>query len=105
MIKKMDINGKEISSEEYDILFEDIDYCSLGDTCFTDGTRISTVWLGVDLIRTAVDNVSRVSFETAFINVEGHVETVLKKYWTKEEALQGHNEFVSERVNTGVKAI
>lgn len=77
-------------------LREDEDYRRVALDRWVDGTWVSTVWLGIDL---SFGNGVPLIFETMAFGPTGTVEAYeefTRRYYTEEQARQGHREVVAE---------
>lgn len=91
-----DKNGVEISMQEYANLSALEGYRVVKKTHFSDGSFVSTVWLGINH---AHFSALPIVFETMAFDVDdsGKVDwggEEMRRYGTEQEALAGHDEVV-----------
>lgn len=84
-----DKQGKPLSILEASQKFEDVDYKTISHDILSDGTRVSTVWLGLDHSFFPYDNI--LIFETMVFPSEtdyGDIDS--DRYSTLAQARAGH---------------
>jgi len=83
--------GLPLDMEQWNVLWEQKEYRTVGNTTLADSTIVSTVWLG---LAHGERQGQPVIFETMVFNKTGEpVET--KRYCTEAEALVGHDQAVA----------
>jgi len=90
-----DKKGNPIELEEYTKLFADRSYQIVKQTRLSDGTHISTVWLGIDH---SFGGEVPVIFET-LVTRKSNDEEEMYRYTSEEEA-RSHHEYLCEGGDT-----
>lgn len=85
--------GQPISAAVWAMLKEDIDYTVVANDYLPDGTRVSTLWLGIDHGFTMNGAGVPIIFETMVFGGPLHRE--MYRYATEELALEGHAEMLT----------
>lgn len=84
-------SGEKISMERADELLRDREYCVVQQDTLSDGSMVSTVWIGLD--HRHIGTGPPIIFETLWL--EGN-PSYGERYCTQEEALEGHNRILEE---------
>ncbi len=97
-----DKTGKPMDIREWGRALEDYDYRRVAATTLSDGTWISTVWLGLD--HSFGDQGPPLIFETmVFESEESLGDLECERYSTLEQAVAGHNAMVKKWEETVAK--
>lgn len=95
MSRYFDRKGNPITMREWGVALETTDR-HVGLTDLADGTRVSTVWLGLDHRFPRDTGLPPLIFETMVFPPGSLSELDMRRYATEEEALKGHAELVQE---------
>jgi len=95
-----DRKGQPLTVMEWDDLIENHGYRRIALTEFPDGSRVSTVWLGIDH---GWGRGPPVIFETMIFESGGWYHSDCVRYSTEEEAIAGHDSMVQRWKNRGRK--
>lgn len=85
--------GEEISSEEWDILHQDMSYRALKQNDVKDNKWVSTAWIGIEH---GFQDEKPLIFETMVRPKGNWLELDMQRYTTEEKALKGHKEMVNK---------